>query len=234
MRATPTILLTRPRAQSLRFADQCRGAIRGDFDILIAPVIRIEPLSGVELPEAEAMIFTSENAVDAVAGKTRPRPVPAFCVGKQTAIAAARAGFVARAAGGNADSLAELIRQAGPQGRLLHPRGEHQTGDLAARLCADGMQATSVVVYRQVGRRLSVAARAVLGRQAPVILPLFSQRSAQAALSQIGVPGAPLHPVAISGRVADRVAALGAYRTVVSERPDAAGMVAAIARLIDA
>jgi len=226
----PTILLTRPRAQSLRFADRCRSAIGGTHRIVVSPVIEIEYLAGPDLADTAGVIFTSENAVTAVAGQACP--IPAFCVGERTALAAARAGFVARVAGGDARSLACLIQGARPQGMLLHLRGEHQTGDLAATLRAAGLRARSRVVYRQPERMLTEEACRLLNGNDPVILPLFSSRSARIALLKIGKPEAPLRLVAISEKVAKLATKLGFRPASLADSPDAVGMVAALARLI--
>jgi uroporphyrinogen-III synthase len=64
-----------------------------------------------------------------------------------------------------------------------------------------------------------------------VIIPLFSPRSA-AILADFGPFAAPLLLAAISPAVAEKAAILAPTQLQVADSPDAAGMLAAIARLI--
>ena len=60
----PTIIITRPKAQAERFANDLQDAYGADLPILIAPLMRIDPVdpSG-SLGSPDHVIFTSANAV---------------------------------------------------------------------------------------------------------------------------------------------------------------------------
>ena len=84
-RIRPTLLLTRPRADSLRFARLLPG-----WQAVIAPILRIVPVDhdAARLRAAGALLFTSAHAV-AAAGPGAGRA--ALCVGGRTAEAARKA-----------------------------------------------------------------------------------------------------------------------------------------------
>lgn len=209
-RATPTLLLTRPLADSRRFAAMLPG-----MPAVIAPILSIVPVAHdtARLAAAPALVFTSGHAV-AAAGAGRRRP--AFCVGPRTSELAAAAGFRVIEGPGDAEGLIPLIAGSGLP--VLHPHGRH----LARCLPVEGM-----VVYDQQPQPLSSEARALLAGPGPVVLPLFSPRSAALLATEAQGAAAPLWPAAISN--ATLAAWTGrAARSVVAATPDAAGLVAAI------
>ncbi len=222
------ILLTRPRDASDRFAARLRaeGIVA---PLVISPVLRIEPCEA-EIPEKMVgAIFTSMNGVASAEG----RELPAWCVGAATAEAARAKGWRAMAAGGDAESLLRRILADAPEGPLVHFRGEHARGNVAARLVARGIEATEIVVYRQKAQPLNAEAEALLGREKPLILPLFSPRSA-AQVAKAGPYRAPLFIVAISDAVASEVERLAPRQVIVTPEPDAEFMVAGIKQFADA
>lgn len=217
---TPTILLTRPQEASARFAAQI-GGVTG-WPVLIAPLLRIVPVAhdAARLRDAVGLVFTSENGV-AAAGEGRGRP--AICVGPRTAQAARAAGFEATAGPGDAARLMPML--AGLGLGWLHPRGAH----IAAELPVPG-----ITVYDQQALPLSAAGRALLRGQAPVVLPLFSPRSARLAAQAARDAAAPLWLAAISAAAAAAWGQAGGpvpARRVVADAPDAGGMARAIAAL---
>lgn len=215
-RAMPTLLLTRPGPDSEAFATRLP-----EFPAVISPILRIV---GVEhdarrLQLAGALVFTSGHAVP-MAGEGRGRP--AFCVGPGTAARARRAGFAVTEGPGDADGLAPILAASGL--RLLHPHGRH----VARPLPVEGM-----VVYDQVPQDLSPEAQGLLRGRAPVILPLFSPRSARLLAEAVGAASAPLWLVAIS-RKAREAWSGPAQREILAGTPDADAMVAAVRRLAGA
>ena len=145
----------------------------------------------------------------------------------ETICAAAReAGFAAIEGPGDAAGLTPMLT--GLDNGWLHLRGTR----VAAELPVPG-----IVVYDQQALTLSAEAVAVLAGAAPVVLPLFSPRSAAlAATAAVGT--APLWIVPISaaaGAAWDRARPGHAPRLagrLTAARPDAAAIRDAVARLV--
>lgn len=172
------------------------------------------------------MIFTSETGVEAAVAGGWSLPRTAYCVGDRTAQAAQAAGFAARSAGGDATALVALLTGERPPGRLLHLRGAEARGDVAATLTAAGIPTDEAVVYDQKEQPLTDAARALLCGDAPVIVPLFSPRSARLFVAA-GDWRAPLWIAALSPTVADEIGG-NAARMAVAGHPDVAHLLDAI------
>jgi uroporphyrinogen-III synthase len=193
-------LLTRPQAQAKRFAALCRARLSGRAEIMISPILRIDLLP-VGAPPQATLIFSSENAVHAAARGGLTQRV-AYCVGDRTAQVARDAGFDARSARGAAQDLIALITEEAPRGPLLYLHGETVRVDVAAALRALGHDAQAQVAYRQVAQPLTDKALGALQGAAPVVLPLFSPRSAKLLSAPAKSARAPLYPVALSPQVA--------------------------------
>lgn len=222
------VLITRPEPEALALADTLRARWGCGVKMVISPIMKIIwhevdlDLSGIS-----TLIFTSRNGVDAFARLTGRRDLPCFAVGPATAEAAREQGMSAVACGGDVESVIDEITRAEPKGRLLHLRGEHAAGNLASRLTAAGFETWEAFLYAQEGCALSGEARALLDRRAPVLLPLYSPRSA--ALTFCDMPEtAPVFAVAISRNAADQVPPGRAESVLVAERPDAQAMLEAL------
>ena len=232
---THTLLITRPERQAARFAALCTDRFGGRIDIIASPLLRIEALgSDVSLAGYGGVIFTSENAIAAVGPASAGTAMRAYCVGDRTAEVARAAGYDAIAAEGDADHLFDLILRRHVTPPLLHLRGEHARGALADRLTQAGIETDEAIVYRQIAQPLTDAAQAVLRGDKPVILPLFSPRSAS--LFRAGAAGcaAPLRIAAFSPAVADALGGEFGDDIAVCQSPDVNVMLDMLARLIDA
>lgn len=232
MAQRPVLLLTRPRAQSERFAAEAAERL-GHPPVVIAPLIEIAPRPIDRAPAAYGtLLFTSENGVAAFAAQSGLRDRPAVCVGPRTEAAARAEGFEARwvsAEGGDAEALIRAILAERPPEPLLHLRGSHAAASLRTRLGAAGLACDEAVVYAQNCVPLSPEGVAALKATAPVVLPLFSPRSAALAAEAAAGAAAPLHPVAISEAAAARwVAVRGQQPLPVAARPDAGAMLVAL------
>lgn len=231
----PTVLLTRPAPQSRRFAEALAARFGAGLQVEIAPLMTTRPLSPV-LPAGPfaALVLTSEAAAEAAGRLLAKLPLPhrAWCVGERTAIAARLAGFEATPIGGDADALIAGIAARGETGPLLHLRGRESRGEVAKRLSAYGIATAEAIVYAQEALPLSWAARSLLTATNPVILPLFSPRSA--ALFAAAAPDfiAPLHIAAISPAVAEAAAPLAPIRLLTAGQPDGAAMLDLVAALL--
>lgn len=224
----PTVLLTRPAAQSASFAQSLQARVEG-LRVIVSPLMATV-FHTVSLPKEplQGVILTSQTGAEA-AGRLRTQlPDLAYCVGDRTAQVAREAGFRVQSAQGDAEALLALILREKPQA-LIHLRGREARGDLAQRLSAAGVFTQERVVYAQDTQPLSDEAVAVLSGKAPVLVPLFSPRSAEilGAAWQGLATHAPLVVVAISQAVAE-AAAFCPTKPVLAAHPDAPSMLDAV------
>lgn len=223
------VLLTRPRAQGDRFAAQL--AERFGAGLLPVPSPLIAPVflrPAIPPRRYSAVILTSETGAASATAPGLPRR--AYCVGDRTAQAAQAAGFQPLSAKGDAAALLALIRSSGDPGPFLHLRGADSRGDIAATLSAAGMPTDEVITYDQRPQPLTSEARALLSGTDPVILPLFSPRTAEILVAQ-GPFTAPLWLAALSPAVAEAAAPLRPARCTIAGEPNADALLTAIAAL---
>ncbi|MGS4946922.1 uroporphyrinogen-III synthase [Meridianimarinicoccus sp. RP-17] len=239
MPSTPTVLLTRPADASRRFAQALHDRLGAALPVLIAPLLDIVPdprAAAAALAGAGGVILSSENGAAVCAAAGIGAGLPAFCVGVRTAETARAAGFLpVDEPPGDLDGLIAQIVACGwsaDRGPLVHLHGAHVTGDAAAALVAAGIPARAAVVYDQQARPLSDAARQLLAGYDPVIVPVFSPRSARLIAPALVAARAPLRVAAISPRAADAVGVHGASRVQTARSPDAAAMIETIAALL--
>lgn len=226
-----SLLMTRPRAASERFVALLPTALRDRITPVYAPLIGIEPVAGrIACENARGVIFTSANGV-AMAGRLGgPGTLPCFCVGQETTRAAQRAGWQAQFAGVNADALIETLTRQRPDAPLLHLRGAHARGDIAGRLTAAGLQTREQAIYDQRLLPLTDEAARLLDGDGPVIVPVFSPRTARH-FADLHEGAAPLFLAAISAAAAEPLEILRCSALIVAERPDAAAMAVAVEKL---
>ncbi|QIE55075.1 uroporphyrinogen-III synthase [Pikeienuella piscinae] len=230
----PLVLLTRPRRQSDAFAAEIAA---DGWDALIWPVMEIVHLlpAPPDLSDADALIFTSARALEALLQHGPPPALPAYCVGPATADAARRAGFdEVIEGGGDAVRLLAVLKAAGLS-RPAHVRGRDIAMDISAALRDTGADARDIVAYEArpagpPGARVDAAMRA--GRIDAVAF--FSPRTA--ALFAKAAPYAwrprlaTIEAAAISAAAAAALAPVGFANISVAERPDGAAMRALLRR----
>lgn len=199
--AKPILLLTRPAASSVRFAAQLEPVVATRADLLISPLLEIVPLNpDVDLAGYAGVIFTSANGVSqAPAGDGRA----AYCVGRQTAAAAAGKQWSVKSTAQDAENLISLLKESA-QAPLLHLCGVHHRGDVAERLTGFGLRTERIEVYDQKPRALTDVAQDALSGEGRVILPLFSPRTA-AYLAAQARSLKDVFAVAMSAAVADQL-----------------------------
>lgn len=226
------LLLTRPHKQSVRFARQLRKQAGYTFAVTHAPLMRPVFLHPVRpAGEFQAVIFTSETAVEA-ATAYKGLPSMAYCVGDHTARAARRAGFLAVSAAGDAASLVAYIQQAAPMGDFLHICGVETRGSVAQSLTAAGIRTQELVAYRQDAVPFSLRAQRLLGGKKPVIVPLFSPRTAKYFVANAEpICNAPLYVAAFSPAVATCLQGMQMADLAIADAPTAAGMIATIRQI---
>ncbi|MFI4972434.1 MAG: uroporphyrinogen-III synthase, partial [Hyphomicrobiales bacterium] len=131
------LVVTRPQTDSERTAAALRAC---GHAVLVAPLLRVEPVATDLSGAWGAVIITSANAPGAVAGNPAREPLvklPLFAVGQRSADAARQAGFAdVTSAGGDVRDLVQLIaeRHADASAPLLYLAGEDRAADLVAEL----------------------------------------------------------------------------------------------------
>jgi uroporphyrinogen-III synthase len=213
------VLVTRPERPTARTAERLRAL---GHEPILDPLLDLhfDPPESLDRGEAfDGVIFTSSNAVRAVAGH-RDLPVilglPVWTVGSRTTKAAAELGFAApQAEALDLAGLAAVLREL-PTGRsLLHLAGRDRAGDLAAMVGADGPGITTCVVYAadKAGCLRPETERSLRRGEVDAVLH-YSRRTAEAyvALSEAVLPPAQEHPVhlCLSSAVAEPLAVRGA------------------------
>ena len=214
------------RALQARFGEQVR--------IIEAPLMA--PRFFVpSLPDGpfSALILTSQTGVDGylqLGPGMAALPKQVFCVGARTADAARDAQLTPLLVADDAANLIAQIRAAKPSGKLLHLRGREARGNICSLLESAGLDTKEAVIYAQEAQALSAAAVAVLREDAPVLLPLFSPRSATLFRDEMLRVGgiSPLYVAAMSDEIA-REAAIMARQIKTAIRPDSAAMLDVLA-----
>ena len=228
------LVLTRPQDDSERSALTLRA--RG-HEVLVAPLMRIEPVAADLRPHWGAIIITSANAAAAIAThKVRDALIklPLYAVGKRSADAAHAAGFAdVTSAGGDLRDLILMIagRRPDKHAPLLYLAGEDRAADLVAELILHGIAAEMAVVYRAVTAPFPPQLIAALKASEVDAVLHFSQRSAEnyiAGAKQAGIAGPALsvRHMCLSAQIAAPLAKAGASRVAIASRPDEAALLA--------
>jgi len=227
-------LVTRPRAEGEAFAAALTARfaprVRPVLTPLIAPRLLTPPIPDHDYA---AVVFTSAQAVEAVRQLTATLPRLAWCVGRRTAAVATEAGFEARSTDGDAEALAKAILVDPPNGRILYLRGVDTRGNLLEILESFGIKTDVAIVYAQDPCRITFEALSLLRSVDPVLIPLFSPRTA--ALFRAELPAdssAKLHIAAMSGAVAEALGDLPRTALTIARQPDAPGMLDAVESLL--
>lgn len=230
------VLVTRPRDQAESFTSRLVARFDSRVQPVIAPLMAPEYLSPT-VPEGRfaAVVFTSAQGVAGAVRLGASLPRLAWCVGRSTAAAAAAAGFETRSADGDAKALIAAILKDPPDGRILYLHGVDTSGDVDNQLQNNEISTVSLQVYLQKAIPLEGEATQLLRRHGPVILPLFSPRSAR--LFRAAMPAdtrADLRIAAMSAAVAEACLDIPRSRLVIAARPDAEAMLDAVESLLAA
>ncbi|MBT8415427.1 MAG: uroporphyrinogen-III synthase [Boseongicola sp.] len=210
--ASPTLLLTRPDAQSRGFLAECEEFLGRRLPVVIAPLMKIVDVGdSPALDRYETLIVTSSHAVRRLGTEGALRGRRVVTVGDVTAEVAKKFGAEAEALG--SDVSAFLENSEGIAAPCLYARGRHVRLDLASELAQMGVECDEAVVYDQVAQPLGRAGEALLAGTAPVVAPLFSARTAEL-LSRSSDIHAPLTVIAMSPAVAAAWTGAGEVRIV--------------------
>lgn len=233
-RQSTPVLVTRPQVEGEAFAAALTARFGDRLRPVVAPLLAPRALSP-DFPDGTfaAVVFTSAQAVKAASAWRDRLPALAWCVGHKTAQAATEAGFHARSADGDAESLLAALAAEPPPGAILYLRGVDTSVNILEKLEKTGIPAREIVVYVQEPQDLTPDALSILQAADPVIVPLFSPRTAR--LFRAALPPdtrAPLHIAAMSANVADALGDLPHAALAVAPQPDAPGMLAAVESLL--
>ena len=227
----PIVLITRPEAAAQSLADQIRNRWGVETPVVISPLMEIiHDDTAFERLDAKTLIFTSRHGVEAFARLSRRRDLPCYVVGKTTADVATELGFLVEKTVDDAEALVASFRQHDRADPILHLRGEYVAGDIVTRLVSEGFSAREHVIYRQQETPLSNEAISLLDQGHPVLLPLYSPRSALLFFKQCS-PKAPLFVAAISENTAAGIPTKLVKMMIVAESPDANAMFQAMDQL---
>ena len=232
------VVLTRPQEDSERTATVLRA--RG-HEVLIAPLLRVEPVAAELRPHWGGVIITSAHAASALAAhpaRDALTKLPVFVVGKRSADAARQTGFTdITIAGGDVRDLLRTIveHRADARGPLLYLAGEDRAGDLLGDLTVRGIAAELAVIYRAAAALFSQALIDALNADAADAVLHFSRRSAESYLvgaQSAGVtePALAVRHFCLSEQIAGPLRAAGAKRVAAAKSPDEA----ALLELLDA
>ncbi|WP_299562893.1 uroporphyrinogen-III synthase [uncultured Sulfitobacter sp.] len=194
----PTLLLTRPRAQSEQFLADLARTVMVKVNVDIAPLMEIESTqTRPRLDPSDTAVFTSLNGVRHAPDGLGRR---AYCVGAGTTAAATGRGWDAVQSGQTADALVSDLLTRRPDGTFVHLAGAHTRGSIVERLIEGGLSARRLTIYRQIMLPLADTARAAL--RTTCIVPLFSPRSARHFAGEAGNHIPAVHVIALSEAVA--------------------------------
>src|SRR5450432_2705691 len=233
------IAVTRPHDDSERTAAALRAQ---GHEVLVAPLLQVEPVVAAIRESWGAVIVTSANAAGAIAAhpaRSALIKLPVFAVGRRSADACRQAGFAdVVTAGGDVRDLIRLIvaRRADAAGPLLYLAGEDRAADLIGELTARGIAAEMAVVYRAVSAPFPPELIAALKAGEIGAVLHFSRRSADNYLAGAGLAGIAKQALAVrhlclSGQIAEPLVAGGADSVAIAKRPDEASLIALLEQI---
>ena len=227
------LTVTRPQADSERSAAALRA--RG-HQVLVAPLMQVEPVAAEIRESWAAVIITSANAPGAIAAhpaRAALIKLPVFAVGRRSADACRQAGFSdVTAAGGDLRDLVRLIvaRRADAKGPLLYLAGEDRAADLIGELTARGIAAEMRIVYRAVTAPFPPDLISALKAGEIDAVLHFSRRSADNYLAGAAQAGIAQQALAVrhfclSAQIAEPLSGAGAGQIAIAARPDEAALI---------
>jgi len=226
------IVVTRPLSDAERTAEVLRA--RG-HEVLIAPLLKIEPVDVPLRSNWGGVIITSANAAHALAAhpaRDTLTKLKLFAVGERSAEAARQAGFDdVTSAGGDVRDLVRALteRKADAQAPLLYLAGEDRARDLIGELAERGIAAEMAVIYRAVTLPFPPALAAALSDGMVDVVLHYSRRSAESYIAgamQAGLtkPALAVRHICLSEQVAAPLRDAGAGDVVIAARPDEAAL----------
>jgi uroporphyrinogen-III synthase len=227
------LVVTRPQSEGERTAAALRAA---GHEVLLAPLMRVEPVAADLSGAWGAVVITSANAPAAISDNPERTTLitrPVFAVGRRSADAARQAGFTdVASAGGDVRYLVRLIAEqhADAKAPLLYLAGEDRAADLIGELAVHGVAAEMRIVYRAVTVPFPPELIEAFKAQAVDGVLHFSKRSADNFLAGAGAAALAETALAVrhyclSAQIAGPLAAAGAAQIAVAARPQEAALI---------
>ena len=224
------VVVTRPQFDGERTAATLRA--RG-HDVLLAPLMRIEPLGANLAGTWSAVIVTSANAINAIADNSARDGLTKVLVvchwptqrrrGAERRLLGCQIGRW-RCARSGAHVVAQRMTAKAP---MIYLAGEDRAADLVSELSAHGIGAETRTVYRSITAPFPPALVGALTAGEIDAVLHFSRRSAEnyvdgARKAGITGPALAVRQLCLSAQVAEPLAAAG--QIFIAARPDEAAL----------
>ena len=211
------LLLTRPLGGNERFCLKIKHLLYS-CEILDNPIQRIDFLPSLsKVNKNSVLIFTSANGLRA-AKKHNLINKKCFVVGANTKKIAVSFGYDVLGFSKDQENLLKLIKSKKPTESMVHIRGKHTVGNLCDALKRNQFSCLDIIGYNQEPLKIKKQNLQKIHSGRPVILPIFSSRSAELLQSNLDLTG--FNVIAISEAVAKIVTGVELGALVISKKPD--------------
>ena len=211
------LLLTRPLGGNERFCLKIKHLLYS-CEILDNPIQRIDFLPSLsKVNKNSVLIFTSANGLRA-AKKHNLINKKCFVVGANTKKIAVSFGYDVLGYSKDQENLLKLIKSKKPTESMVHIRGKHTVGNLCDALKRNQFSCLDIIGYNQEPLKIKKQNLQKIHSGRPVILPIFSSRSAELLQSNLDLTG--FNVIAISEAVAKIVTGVELGELVISKKPD--------------
>ena len=211
------LLLTRPLGGNERFCLKIKHLLYS-CEILDNPIQKIDFLPSLsKVNKNSVLIFTSANGLRA-AKKHNLINKKCFVVGANTKKIAVSFGYDVLGFSKDQENLLKLIKSKKPTESMVHIRGKHTVGNLCDTLKRNQFSCLDIIGYNQEPLKIKKQNLQKIHSGRPVILPIFSSRSAELLQSNLDLTG--FNVIAISEAVAKIVTGVELGELVISKKPD--------------
>ena len=211
------LLLTRPLGGNERFCLKIKHLLYS-CEILDNPIQKIDFLPSLsKVNKNSVLIFTSANGLRA-AKKHNLINKKCFVVGANTKKIAVSFGYDVLGFSKDQENLLKLIKSKKPTESMVHIRGKHTVGNLCDALKRNQFSCLDIIGYNQEPLKIKKQNLQQIHSGRPVILTIFSSRSAELLQSNLDLTG--FNVIAISEAVAKIVTGVELGELVISKKPD--------------
>ena len=211
------LLLTRPLDGNERFCLKIKHLLYS-CEILDNPIQKIDFLPSLsKVNKNSVLIFTSANGLRAAKNHNLINN-KCFVVGANTKKIAVSFGYDVLGFSKDQKNLLKLIKSKKPTESMVHIRGKHTVGNLCDELKRSQFSCLEIIGYKQEPLKIKKQNLQKIYSGRPVILPIFSSRSAKLLQSNVDLTG--FNVIAISEAVAKILTGVELGGLVISKKPD--------------